>query len=68
MKAEIPVFSLHQGQSPLLVSIPHAGTHLPSWLLPRLTPHARQLAEPCRKILRRALLPDLLAFQQPRDH
>lgn len=45
MKAEIPVFRLHQGQSPLLVSIPHAGTHLPSWLLPRLTPHARQLAD-----------------------
>lgn len=45
MKAEIPVFSLQQGQSPLLVSIPHAGTHLPSWLLPRLTPQAQQLGD-----------------------
>lgn len=45
MKAEIPVFSLQRGQSPLLVSMPHVGTHLPAWLLPRLTPQARRLAD-----------------------
>lgn len=45
MKAEIPVFSLRRGLSPLLVSIPHAGTHLPSWLLPRLTKEALKLTD-----------------------
>lgn len=43
--AEIPVFKLRQGASPLLVSMPHVGTHLPPWLTPRLTPQAMTLAD-----------------------
>ncbi|HEY3327641.1 MAG TPA: N-formylglutamate deformylase [Novimethylophilus sp.] len=45
MSAKIPVFKLRQGGSPLLVSMPHVGTHLPSWLTPRLTPEALALAD-----------------------
>jgi N-formylglutamate deformylase len=33
-----PVFLLQQGNAPLLVSIPHAGTYLPECLRARLTP------------------------------
>jgi N-formylglutamate deformylase len=45
MNADMPVFRLQRGNSPLLVSIPHVGTHLPSWLLPRLTPAALSLRD-----------------------
>lgn len=41
----LPVFLLRQGGSPLLVSMPHSGTYLPSWLVPRLTPEAMELAD-----------------------
>lgn len=45
MEAEIPVFKLRQGTSPLLVSMPHVGTHLPAWLQARLTPAARAVPD-----------------------
>jgi N-formylglutamate deformylase len=32
-----PVYTLRRGKGPLLVSMPHVGTHLPDWLAPRLT-------------------------------
>lgn len=35
--AEAAVFTLKRGNSPLLVSMPHVGTRLPEWLVPRLT-------------------------------
>jgi len=35
-----PVFTLHQGSTALLVSVPHAGTFLPDELKPRLLPRA----------------------------
>jgi N-formylglutamate deformylase len=37
-----PVFTLRQGATPLLLSIPHMAIQIPSWLQPRLT--ARALA------------------------
>ncbi len=37
------VFNLHQGTSPLLVSVPHAGTHIPSELRGLFTPKALEL-------------------------
>lgn len=45
MKLEVPVFKLRQGNSPLLVSMPHVGTYLPSWLLPSLTDEAKILTD-----------------------
>lgn len=45
MHSELPVFRLRQGESPLLVSMPHVGTHLPAWLVPRLTPEARAMTD-----------------------
>jgi N-formylglutamate deformylase len=38
-------FSLHQGTTPLLVSVPHAGTDLPGTLLERLQPRAAGLED-----------------------
>jgi len=35
------IFSLHRGTRPLLVSIPHDGTHVPDAIAARLTPGAR---------------------------
>lgn len=35
-----PIFSLHRGTAPLLVSLPHVGTELPADLVPRLVPRA----------------------------
>jgi N-formylglutamate deformylase len=35
-----PIFALHQGTRPLLISMPHVGTQLPDWLAPRLVPRA----------------------------
>ena len=34
------VFTLHRGNAPLLVSLPHCGTWLPEWLQPRLVERA----------------------------
>ena len=35
-----PIYTLHQGSTPLLVSLPHAGTHIPAALHGRLQPRA----------------------------
>ncbi len=37
-----PTYTLHSGTSPLLISIPHAGTHLPPDIAAQLTPVGRQ--------------------------
>ncbi len=39
------VFRFHRGSTPLLVSVPHCGTHVPSEVGERLTPEARLLAD-----------------------
>jgi len=39
------LFDLHQGDSPLVVDVPHAGTHVPDAILTRLTPAARALPD-----------------------
>ena len=39
------VFTLHQGTSPLLVSVPHAGTHIPDGMRSLLTTKALQVAD-----------------------
>ena len=38
-----PPFHFHQGTRPLLLSIPHMGTHIPPAIAERLTPEARQV-------------------------
>ena len=38
-------FTLHQGTTPLLISIPHAGTHIPADIAAMLTPAGRRLAD-----------------------
>jgi len=45
MDAELPIFHLRRGNRPLLVSMPHVGTGLPSWLSGRLTAEGRALAD-----------------------
>jgi N-formylglutamate deformylase len=40
-----PVFSLHRGHTPLLVSVPHCGTGIPEALLDRMVPRARALED-----------------------
>ncbi|MEK8052898.1 N-formylglutamate deformylase [Ideonella sp. DXS22W] len=40
-----PVFRLHRGSAPLLLSLPHVGTQLPAALLPRLVPRARRVED-----------------------
>lgn len=40
-----PAFTLHRGSAPLLVSIPHAGTHLPPAIAARLSEHGRQVPD-----------------------
>jgi N-formylglutamate deformylase len=39
------LFTLRQGASPLVVSIPHAGTHLPEEIAARLTPIGRRMVD-----------------------
>ena len=39
------VFTLHQGASPLLVSVPHAGTHIPSEMRSLFTDKALEVAD-----------------------
>ena len=39
------IFSLHRGNSPLLVSLPHDGTHVPDDIAARLTPSARRVPD-----------------------
>jgi N-formylglutamate deformylase len=38
-------FHFHQGESPLLISMPHVGTHIPDEVRAQLTPVAGQLAD-----------------------
>jgi N-formylglutamate deformylase len=40
-----PVFSLHRGSTPLLVSLPHCGTLIPEPMLNRMVPQARALED-----------------------
>lgn len=39
------LYRFREGRTPLLVSMPHTGTHLPEWLEPRLTHAAKQLPD-----------------------
>ncbi len=39
------LFRFRAGASPLIVSMPHTGTHVPEWLAPRLSAAARPLAD-----------------------
>ena len=45
MQLEMPIFKLRQGNSPLVVSMPHSGTYLPTWLKPRLTEAGLSIAD-----------------------
>ena len=38
-------YRFHAGSAPLLVSMPHTGTHIPEALLARMTPAATMLAD-----------------------
>ena len=40
-----PAFRFHQGTRPLLISMPHVGTHLPPAIAARLTDEARQVPD-----------------------
>ena len=39
------LFDLHRGSSPLIVDVPHAGTHIPDALALRMTPAARAVPD-----------------------
>lgn len=41
----IDVYSFHEGDSPLLISVPHAGIHLPPGLRERMTPRGAALPD-----------------------
>lgn len=43
--ASIPPFTFHQGTAPLLVSMPHVGTHVPPSIAERFTDEARQVPD-----------------------
>ena len=45
MSASPALFELHRGTAPLLVSLPHDGTHVPDDLAARLTPEARRVPD-----------------------
>jgi N-formylglutamate deformylase len=45
MQTEMPVFKLRQGNSGLLISMPHVGTYLPRKMLPGMTAEALQMAD-----------------------
>ena len=40
-----PIFTLHRGSAPLLISLPHDGTKLPDELAARMTPDARRVPD-----------------------
>ncbi len=40
-----PAFRFRQGTQPLLISMPHVGTHVPPALMARFTPEARQVPD-----------------------
>ena len=39
------IFHLHQGDAPLLVSLPHDGTHVPDYIAARMTDSARRVPD-----------------------
>lgn len=39
----VPPFVFHQGTAPLLISMPHVGTHVPPSIAQRLTPEGREV-------------------------
>ena len=39
------LYKFRRGTTPLLVSMPHTGTHVPEWLAPRLTRAAKGLPD-----------------------
>ena len=43
--AEPPVFQLHRGEAPLLLSLPHDGTAIPAGLAQRMTPAALRVPD-----------------------
>ena len=43
MSPSIPPFIFHQGTAPLLISMPHTGTHVPAEIAARLTPEGREV-------------------------
>jgi N-formylglutamate deformylase len=45
MNTPVPVFKFKQGNAPLLVAMPHAGTHIPSELAEGMTPAALRLPD-----------------------
>jgi N-formylglutamate deformylase len=45
MNKPVPVFKFRQGRVPLLVSMPHVGTHIPSHISADMTDVAQQLAD-----------------------
>jgi len=40
-----PIYTLQRGRTPLLVSLPHAGTHIPSAIADKLLPRALQVED-----------------------
>ncbi len=42
---DAPIFELHRGDAPLLVSLPHDGTHVPDAVAARMTPGARAVPD-----------------------
>jgi N-formylglutamate deformylase len=50
--ADVPAFSLHRGHTPLLLSLPHVGLHVPPDLAPRLHPRAVQVEDADRHLER----------------
>lgn len=43
MSPTIPPFIFHQGTAPLLISMPHTGTHVPADIAAKLTPEGREV-------------------------
>ena len=43
MSQSIPPFVFHQGTAPLLISMPHTGTHVPADIAAKLTPQGREV-------------------------
>lgn len=44
-ESESDVFKLSRGKSKLIVSMPHVGTQLPEWLIPRMSKEAMNLSD-----------------------
>jgi N-formylglutamate amidohydrolase len=48
MKQDDTLFTLHRGNAPLLVSLPHVGRHIPPALQPLYTERALQVEDTAR--------------------